>query len=518
MLRLLVSSLVMTAAIAVEPPQPPIKTTEPPLPSVRVESSGTTVPMRWGVLGHSFTQGEDWQGTTQTPPFMWDPATKAIFPGFVPLTHAYPLHWLRMNAGNTYPWKDLIGPVAQRHAQKAQWGGETLVEPGFQELMTWTESLPQPPAVTMVIGPQTSVAEIQEFIGYLNAERGLQAERRAANGHPRPYNVKIFELGNEVDWSGREDVDIMRADSEHEKAGMMRATDYVRIYKPIIAALRAADPGVRLYAQAKTSPWSIQNPKWVDWHRQVISGLGGLIDGITIHPYYDGYPVSMAIGSVDAVIKDLQAFNTTATRPMAVWISEHGKWWGNKLDGQTWGLGGAISTGDFLIEAMERPEVEAATNWAYAHRGPWRVIDRDPKTGRCFGTGIHWLYLLLNRAVLDEVHPLKATMPAGLTYPPGYDYLANAIWFTEAKGSRQSLVAINRSPDRAMILDTTIPLTAVREATRLMVTAEQPGATNTPETPDAVQLGETAAHLVPGPAGTLQVVLPPHCVAAWLWR
>ena len=490
-----------------------------PAPALTLEPTGEWQPMHWPVLGHS-TAIEDWHGKPapwNAAPVLWDLATHAPDPTAEPLTHAYPLHWLRLHTGNTYRWRDVIGPVAQRKEMPAEYNTRLLAEPGFDEALRWAESLPQPPQVSFIVGPNQEVDDLHDWVAYVNATTGPMAELRAANGHPAPYHVRSVELGNEVDWKGRDDVDIMRADSTREQAGMMRVEDYIRMFRPRIAAMRAADPNIKLYAHAKTSPWPMSTPKWADWHRAIIAELGDQIDGISIHPYYDGYPVPVVMRSVDTLVADVRAHNATGGHQLSVWISEHGKWWGNHNDGQTWGLAGSISTADFLIDILQRPEIEAASNWCYAHTGPWRVIDRDPKTGKRFGTGIHWTYALLNSTALGELHPLQAVMPAGVTFP-AYDYAVNALWFREPGSTRQALLAINRSPDQPFRLSTTIPLAAHTTATLRIVTAERLDVTNTRSDPDAVHLTTSDVPLVPDAQGHLSVELPPKAVVSWSWN
>lgn len=482
-------------------------------PVIKIDSMGEWQAMRWGVLGHNIG-GEDWHGSTPPwngRPVLWDKAIHAPDKASDTVTHTFPLHWLRFNAGNEYAWRKLIGPVEERQSWTMAWGMKSLLEPGFDDFLRWAESLPTPPRVTLIVGPTQPIEDIRDWVLYLNAIAGPMAKLRAANGHSAPYNIRTFELGNEVDWSGRADQDIMRKDSDNEKIGMLRPEDYVRLFRPRVLAMRAADPKLRIFAHAKTAPSPSSN--WADWHRQILPGLGDVIDGISLHPYYDGYSVSTCAGFLDTLIADVRTYNTDKKRKLSIWVSEHGKWWHEKNDGQVYGLAGAISTADFLIEVLKRPEIEAATAWCYAHLGPWRVIERDRRTGKWFGTGLFHLFKLLNTAALDEMHPLQLTMPQGLG-----GHVANALWFREKKsGGRQSLIVVNRSKT-GVSAKTSVPLPRTCDATLLLVTADDPKATNTPQAPDSVHMNTSKVRLNPGADGKLSMDVPPHCIAAWIWQ
>jgi hypothetical protein len=123
------------------------------------------------------------------------------------------------------------------------------------------------------------------------------------------------------------------------------------------------------------------------------------------------------------------------------------------------------------------------------------------------------LFKLLNTAALDEMHPLQLTMPQGLG-----GHVANALWFREKKsGGRQSLIVVNRSKT-GVSAKTSVPLPRTCDATLLLVTADDPKATNTPQAPDSVHMNTSKVRLNPGADGKLSMDVPPHCIAAWIWQ
>jgi len=86
---------------------------------------------------------------------------------------------------------------------------------------------------------------------------------RATNGHPEPYGVKYWELGNEI-WG-----DWVRGHSDAETY----ARHYVRYHE----AMRAVDPDIEFIAVGDND---------MDWNRTVLRIAGDRIDQLAIHHYY----------------------------------------------------------------------------------------------------------------------------------------------------------------------------------------------------------------------------------------
>ncbi|MDR1280268.1 MAG: alpha-L-arabinofuranosidase, partial [Opitutaceae bacterium] len=265
-------------------------------------------------------------------------------------------------------------------------------------------------------------------------------------------------------------------------------------------------------------------PRWRDWHREVIRGLGDTIDAIAIHPYYDGHSVPYVLASIDALIADIRELQPPG-RNITVAITEHSRWVNYKNPDerpQSWGLQGAISAGDFLLRAMSRPEISGANYWSYLHRGPWRVLNADWEQGGAhkFGTGAFLLYQLLNDAILPRFQLLTPDPPDASRASSGaYPYLVTAGLFSNPDTRARTLVATNRSADEPVTL--VLPATFVPASRRLrfsLVTADSLTATNVPATPAAVTLTTTEIDTpVDAESGALHLQLPPRSVASWHW-
>lgn len=499
------------------------KSTAPTNSVITITGSGKKIASREDIYGHNMGP-LDWHGSALRPPVIWDVTKNAPDAAWDELTHAYPIHHMRYNVGNSYPWKDSVGSATERKIIKApNWEPAYRTEAGLDEFLRWVESLPKKSEATLIASPFRSVQDSADLVAYCNATTGPMAEWRKKNGHPEPYNVKVWELGNETDWVVREDLDVTRLETEKEKKARLPVAEYVTLCKERIAAMRQVDPTIKIYAHAATAPFASSNPTWRGWHREVIRKMGGDIDGIAIHPYYDGFPVPTVIQSIDILAADMQELQPKG-KQLGIWVSEHSKWIDyNKMENwpQSWGLSGAISAADFLLHCMARPEVKYASYWYYLGKGPWRVLDTDWDNGSKlkFGTGAHAMFQLLNAAYLPNFEWQKVDLGTNTNYPSGYSYTVTTGLFSDPASSRKALVAVNRSPAQ----DFTVRLPEIslpkgKTFKRLIVTGDSLTATNVPETPNAVKLDTSVVQPDVASDGVVTVVLPARSVTAWIWE
>ena len=116
---------------------------------------------------------------------------------------------------NRFPWKKTLGDLAQRPGHPGCWGYRSSDGLGLLEFLEWAEDLNAEPVLAVYAGyslppknelvqPGPDLApyvadaldEIEYVIGATNSAWGA---RRAADGHPAPFNLTYIEIGNE-DW------------------------------------------------------------------------------------------------------------------------------------------------------------------------------------------------------------------------------------------------------------------------------------------------------------------------------
>ena len=88
---------------------------------------------------------------------------------------------------------------------------------------------------------------------------------RAANGHPAPYGVTYWEIGNEI-WGNW-----VRGHSD--------AATYARNYRRYVDAMRRADSTIRFIAVGDND---------MAWNRTVLLAVGRDVDFLSIHHYFGG--------------------------------------------------------------------------------------------------------------------------------------------------------------------------------------------------------------------------------------
>lgn len=98
-----------------------------------------------------------------------------------------------------YHWRDGIGkPEDRRSRINASWAGRP--EPnsfGTHEFFDFIEQIGAEAFISANVGSGT-VQESADWLEYLTASDSSLAKERAANGHPKPYEVAFWGIGNEV--------------------------------------------------------------------------------------------------------------------------------------------------------------------------------------------------------------------------------------------------------------------------------------------------------------------------------
>jgi alpha-N-arabinofuranosidase len=201
-------------------------------------------------------------------------------------SHLPLLRWPGGNFVSGYHWEDGVGPVKARPTKpNYAWGG---VEPntfGTDEFIEFCRAVGCEPMICVNAGSGTS-AEAAAWIEYCNgATNTPMGARRAANGHPEPYGVKYWEVGNEL-W-GR------------WQFNWTTAEGYVDRYHQFVRAMCAADPSIHLMACGAPVFWDKA------WNDTLIAGTAPELKAITDHPLIGG-DVSPSVEPLD-VYRDFMA-------------------------------------------------------------------------------------------------------------------------------------------------------------------------------------------------------------------
>ena len=177
------------------------------------------------------------------------------------------LRWPGGNVAQDYHWIWGVGPRDRRPIwANLSWKNEP--EPGdigTDEFIALSRRVGAEPSITVnVEGRGATPEEAAAWVEYCNGPAtSKHGAMRAANGHPEPYGVKLWEIGNEI-WG-----DWVRGHSD--------AATYARNEVRYAQAMRAVDPTIQLIAVGDND---------MSWNRTVLRTAGPSIDYLAIHHYY----------------------------------------------------------------------------------------------------------------------------------------------------------------------------------------------------------------------------------------
>ena len=141
---------------------------------------------------------------------MYDDINKRVMPDFLEKTKNAKLGHVRYPGGtmaNLFKWKDTIGTYEQRRNVVLGNSYESVFPSyGVDEHIQYTKDIGA--ETIYMLGPSESLEDAADLIRYLNGIPGDSkskdangfdwAQLRADNGHPEPYGVVHFEIGNEM--------------------------------------------------------------------------------------------------------------------------------------------------------------------------------------------------------------------------------------------------------------------------------------------------------------------------------
>jgi alpha-L-arabinofuranosidase len=165
---------------------------------------------------------------TVMPP-TWKNRSNGLRPDLAEMLAALKLKFIQFPGGCTaesanmdtcWNWKNSIGPLEQRAGStRNRWGYKNDLYFGLDEYLQLCEDLCAEPVYTTSAGiserpddkewfavcpidkMQPIISDILDLLEYCNGSvSSVWGARRAANGHPKPYNLKFIEIGNENGW------------------------------------------------------------------------------------------------------------------------------------------------------------------------------------------------------------------------------------------------------------------------------------------------------------------------------
>jgi alpha-N-arabinofuranosidase len=177
--------------------------------------------------------------------------------------HISLLRWPGGNFSSGYNWKDGIGPKDSRPRRwDTAWQAEESNRFGTDEFLAYARKVGAQPYICVNMGTGT-MQDAADWVEYCNGTMNTYwANLRRKNGHPEPYNVKYWGLGNEIygPW----------------QAGHKTAAEYGALALEFAKMMRWVDPDIKLIACGGPT---------ADWNRQVLEPVVEVVDYISLHHY-----------------------------------------------------------------------------------------------------------------------------------------------------------------------------------------------------------------------------------------
>lgn len=168
-----------------------------------------------------------------------------------------------------YHWEKGIGPKDERPTvSNLAWGGVENYQFGTDEFLQWCKEVGTIPYINlnMSLHPEyrATLGDALDWLEYVNGSEDTKyGKLRAENGHPAPYHVQYWGIGNENYLSSR------------SARVQETAEQYAKRLKVWASTIRHYYPDLKLLGIGRTR----------EWNQTVLEENGHLIDFLTQHYY-----------------------------------------------------------------------------------------------------------------------------------------------------------------------------------------------------------------------------------------
>ena len=240
------------------------------------------------------------------------------------------VRWPGGNFVSGYNWEDGIGPKDKRPLRRdLAWNRVETNQMGTDEYAKLCSLIGADNFVCINAGTGT-LDDARHWVEYCNIEKGTYySDLRRKYGNEKPFNVKYWALGNEIDgpW----------------QMGQKNAEDYVKFALEAGKLIQWVDKSVKLVASG-ASNYKPDNA-WIDWNDYVLQHMVGSIDYLSVHRYATealggdrsfsgmmclGLDIDQKIDIVQALI-DKAMMKSGSKRPVYISFDEWSGGFGNNI-------------------------------------------------------------------------------------------------------------------------------------------------------------------------------------------
>lgn len=173
------------------------------------------------------------------------------------------LRWPGGNFASNYHWEDGVGPKESRPVRfDLAWRKEETNRFGTDEFIEYCREIRAEPYICINMGTGT-LDEALHWLEYCNGGGNTYyAQLRRRLGHPEPYDVKFWGIGNEMygEW----------------QIGHMDADEYARKAREYAKWMKVFDPSIKTIFAGCDDP---------AWNLKVLDTAGDVMDYISYHFY-----------------------------------------------------------------------------------------------------------------------------------------------------------------------------------------------------------------------------------------
>src|SRR5919197_6624866 len=402
------------------------------------------------------------------------------------------LRWPGGNFVSGYHWTDGIGPPEARpRRMELAWHAEEPNRFGTDEFVAYCRELGAEPYVCLNMGTGT-MDEAQAWLEYCNGTGDTYwANRRRENGHPEPYRVRYWGLGNEM-------YGVWQIGALSPEAYVTKARQWAKV-------LRWTDPEIQLVSCGENG--------WSEWDRVVVDGLVAHVDFHSVHIYTgseDYWSDVLAPHQAERALRTCQALIDRARylqrvdHPVHVAYDEWNVWFRQRADlahenglEERYTLADALAVATYLNVFVRHCRTVRMANLAQLVNVIAPVVTRPD--GLFLQTIYHPLRLYAEHtqplaldALVDCEEVAHVDPPAPDPWPHrvadlGPFKLLDVAATRDPDARRLVLAVVNRSPDSAV--RTTVSLggaVASGQVTTWRVDGADPRASNDFDHPDEV--------------------------------
>jgi alpha-L-arabinofuranosidase len=407
------------------------------------------------------------------------------------------MRWPGGNFVAGYDWRDGIGPKDKRPKRmELAWGVVESNQVGTDEWVQLNQAIGTENVACINMGTGT-LDDARYWVEYCNAPVGTYwADKRAEYGHPEPYGIKYWCLGNEVDgapWI----------------LGHKNAEDYVKFAVEAAKVMRLSSPGTKLEFIANGPSNYKDNLDWIEWTWTVVKGLYGVADYVSMHRYWDnsddyyvlmgerGLDLEERIAIVAGQIKAVDAIKKK--KPMYVSVDE----WAPPFRG---GHLSTLALAQYFNAFLRHSDVVKMANYTLLTS----ILARDPKTDATYKSPLFYAFKLFSTrcrgAALDaSVNCDTFRTSDHYAHIPYLD--VSAVYDQPAK--QVVINVVNRHKNEAIATDIqSIAGAFAGSATVSEIASED--ITNQPYTYEARDTYLPKTEQVPANGSTLHYVFPAH--------